>query len=208
MLLHAGAMTVVRSGSAAARFERFLAYLDGLSAGVEPSFLPVGSTHPGLPQVTVLSYRDVPEPGLLTAVTYGLSLAEHSEWRCSKPELCICVQSSDESWAWAVGHIAEQLRGSCPFSYGDTVNFGERISPESEMTAFVMFAPHVLDPQDYRAVDVGDRLPVSITGCYPIHDSERNFVHERGLKEFWHLGWDPCDVRRAPSHDAGKSAGT
>jgi hypothetical protein len=66
------------------------------------------------------------------------------------------------------------------------------------MTAFVIFAPAVLPPEAYLGIDVGDPLPVNISGCYPIHESERAFIREHGLEAFWKLDWDPYDVRRPP----------
>lgn len=180
------------------RAELFLAHLDDLSGGIEPRFLPIETTHPELKGVTVITYVDLPEPGLLTAITYGLSLAEHPEWRLGKPELCISVRSDDVVWARAMGFIAEQLRGACPFSYGNTLNFGELITSESEMTAFVIFAPAVLDRDGYLAIDVGDDRAISIAGCYPIHESERQYIGTHGLEAFWKLEWDPYDARRRP----------
>jgi hypothetical protein len=179
------------------RIERFLAHLDRLSGGVEPRFIPVESTHPGLPGVTVIVYDDLPEPGMITGITYGLSLASHPEWRLGKPELCISVRSSDLSWPLAVGHIAEIQRGTNPFHYGDTINSGEQITAESAMTAFVIFAPAVLGRADYTDIDVGEALPINIIGLYPIHDAERRYIHQYGLKRFWGLGWDPYDMQRA-----------
>jgi hypothetical protein len=186
-------------GSGRTRVERFLAHLDGLTGGTEPRFLPVASTTVGLPGLTVMGYLGLPEPGMFTAVTYGVSLVSHEEWRLGKPELTITVASDDEAWGLAVGVLAEQLRGSCPFCYGDTINFGERITPESQMTAFVVFAPASLAHEDYSGIDVGDSLPINIAGCYPIHDSERQYIRENGLKAFWNLQWDPYDVRRSPA---------
>ena len=138
--------------------ERFLAHLDGLSGGAESRFLPVTSTKPGLPRVMVMQYQGLPESGMSTSVTYGLSLADHPEWQAGRPELTITVASEDDSWGLAVGFLAEQLRGNCPFCYGDTINFGEQIVPESQMTAFVVFAPATLAAEDYAGIDVG-------TGC-------------------------------------------
>lgn len=53
------------------------------------------------------------------------------EWRLEKPELCISVRSQDPRWGYAVGHLAAQRSGECPFCYGDTLNFNERISEEA-----------------------------------------------------------------------------
>jgi hypothetical protein len=91
------------------------------------------------------------------------------------------------------------MRGDCPFSYGDTLGFGDRMSEESSMTAFVVFAPAVLDRSDFLNIDVGDDLPVSIAGLYPIYQTEREFIQARGLEAFWHLDWDPYDVCREPA---------
>lgn len=180
------------------RVERFLAHLDGLAGDVEPQFQPVASTKPGWKSVTAISYRDLP-PGMRTTITYGLSLADHSDWRLAKPELLISVQSDHTGWGLAVAFLAEQLRGDCPFTYGETINFGERMAPDSAMTAFLIFAPAVLDPEDYLDIDVGDTLPVVINGCYPIHEVERQYVAEHGIEDFWHQDWDPYDVTRPPA---------
>jgi hypothetical protein len=56
------------------RVELFLAHLDALSGGVEPEFHRVVSTKGGLPSVTAISYRDLPDAGTTTTLTYGLSL--------------------------------------------------------------------------------------------------------------------------------------
>jgi hypothetical protein len=184
---------------APSRVERYLAHLDRLSGGLEPAFTPMNAEAPGAPKVTVIRYDHLPEPGMLTALTYGLSLAEHPEWRLGKPELCVSVRSQDLRWAYAIGHLAAQLSGECPFCYGDTLNFNERISEESSMTAFVVFAPAVLDRSDFTGVDVGDKLPINIAGMYPIYDSERSWIREHGLEAFWQLEWDPYDVTRSPA---------
>src|SRR5262245_42206572 len=106
----------------ATRVERYLAHLDRMSGGREPAFFPVGS--PGtVPNVTSIVYRDLPETGLLTSLTYGLSLADHPEWKRGRPELCISIRSDDETWGLAIAHLASALAGECPFRYGDTIDF-------------------------------------------------------------------------------------
>jgi hypothetical protein len=184
--------------SGGTRIERFLAHLDALTGNSEPEFWPIESTKPQMKGLTAITYPDLPEPGFLTAVTYGLSLAKHELWRHGKPELCISVRSTDKRWARAAAFIAEQLPGECPFQYGDTLNFGEPISPESTMDAFLVFAPAVLDREDAR-VEVGEDHPVKIVGLYPLHRSEREFVRRHGLDAFWNLDWDPYDVTRQPA---------
>ena len=89
------------------RIERFLAHLDALTEDIEPEFWPMESTKPGMKGLTAITYPNLPEPGFLTAVTYGLSLADHELWRHGKPELCISVRSADRKWAQAAAFIAE-----------------------------------------------------------------------------------------------------
>ncbi|GAA1983854.1 suppressor of fused domain protein [Kitasatospora viridis] len=183
--------------------EKFFAHLERVTAEAEPRFLPTPSSRPGLPGVTSVVYRGLPEPGMLTAVTYGLSLAEHAAWRHGRPELCLSVSSPDEGWAHALGFVAERMRGVCPFSYGDVVDLGERICGESPMTAFVVFAPAVLAKEDCLRIDVsapGHTGPdlVNVQGVYPIHEVERQYVAERGFGALWQHEWDPYDVQRPP----------
>ncbi|MEV0797837.1 suppressor of fused domain protein [Kribbella sp. NPDC050281] len=180
------------------RVERFLAHLDGLSGGVEPQFWPVESTWPGHHGLTAIGYRDMPDPGLLLGFTYGLSLARQDDWRLGRPELSISVRSDDPAWVLSIAYLAEQLRHDCPFSYGDTINFGEPIAQGSGLDGFVVFGPLAFDPDDAR-VDVGDDLPVVVAGMYPTYAVERQFIAERGLEAFWALDWDPYDVTRAPA---------
>lgn len=46
-----------------------------------------------------------------------------------RPELSVSVRSDDPAWVLAIAYLAEQLRHECPFSYGDTINFGEPMYP-------------------------------------------------------------------------------
>lgn len=177
------------------RVERFLAHLDGLSGGIEPEFWPVESRHPGHHRLTAVGYRNVPEKGLLTGITYGLSLARQESWRNGRPELSICVRSDDPTWVLAIAYLAHSLIHDCPFSYGNTINFGEPITADTQLDGFVVFAPLIVGPEDSR-VDVGDDLPINILGMYPTSASERRFITEKGLEAFWRLDWDPYDVTR------------
>jgi hypothetical protein len=191
--------TTGQTGRMPTRIERFLAHLDQLSGGIEPRFFPIAPTPEAPPEVFVIVYDDLPESGMITGITYGLSKADHPTWRFGKPELCVSLQSDDLRWPLAMGHIAAVQRGTNPFHYGCTINFGEKITPDSDMTAFTVFAPAILDRADYTGIDVGDTLPLNIVGLYPIHDSEQHYIHEHGLKAFFDLGWDPYDVERRPA---------
>jgi hypothetical protein len=173
-----GCQTVNHINSGRSRIERYLAHLDELSGGIEPKFWPIESTKPGLKGMTAIGYRDVPEDGMFIGFTYGLSLADNDLWTHGKPELCIGVRSDDPRWVVAMATVAEDLRGECPFQYGDTLNFGQPISPDSDMDGFVAFAPAVVS-RDAARIEVGDDLPIHLIGLYPTYRSERQFVRER-----------------------------
>ncbi|MDF2092227.1 suppressor of fused domain protein [Knoellia sp. 3-2P3] len=178
------------------RVEQYLAHLDRLSGGVEPRFYPLDRQAGGPHKVTNIIYRDVPEPGMLTGLTYGLSTADHEEWRVGRPELCISMASDDERWGHAIGYLASSLVHDCPFAYGDTIDFGEPIATDTTMTAFVVSAPAVMERADYLNVlgapeGPGPQDVVNIAGMYPIHDSERLFIRAEGLERFWQRDWDP-----------------
>lgn len=181
----------------ATRVERFLAHLDAVSGGAEPTFTPVESTTPGQPRVTAITYLGLPEPDLMVGITYGLSLAEHAEWRHGTAELSVAVRSHDPAWSVAAAWLAEGLRGRCPFAYGDTLDLGEPVSAESGMDGFVVFAPLALGPDDAR-IEVGDDHPVFVKGIYPTYRSERELVRTHGLEALWRRDWDPYDVTRPP----------
>ncbi len=165
--------------------EKYLRHLDHIFQQ-EPEFHKNESLIDGIPGVTAIVYKDIPEKGYTTALTYGLSLVKHPEWKFGRPELCISVESPNLDWGQVVGYIANKLRGDCPFTYGQTINFGEKISDDSEMNAFFIFAPSTLDKNDYLNIDIGADYKISIAGLYPIYSEELETINEIGLEAFWH----------------------
>ncbi|MDR6639051.1 hypothetical protein [Paenarthrobacter nitroguajacolicus] len=97
------------------RVEQFLSHLDRISGGIEPRYIPVETSHPGLPGVTVVVYDDVPEPEMLTGITYGVSLVDHPHWRFGKPELS----------------GAERLGSILAAQSGDPLLYGSRYVPKN-----------------------------------------------------------------------------
>lgn len=180
------------------RAELFLTHLRGVSGGREPRLLRVESTRPDAGAVYVITFDDVPEPGMTTGITYGVSDVDQPRWEGANPELCLTVRSTDDAWMWALGQIAESLRGDCPFVFGSTVDIGAPITGDTDMTSLVVFAPVVLDRSDYLDIEVGDGDgdKITIVGVFPIHASERRFIVDHGLEEFWQLGWEMFDTTR------------
>ncbi|HKW73726.1 MAG TPA: suppressor of fused domain protein [Candidatus Dormibacteraeota bacterium] len=183
------------------RAERYLDRIVELAGGREPRINPIETSRPEvhLPPVVALSFQDMPEPGLISGFTYGLSLARHPLWQFGRPELAITVFSKDVGWPISIALMADRLRGECPFEFGNTINVGETITDETHLAAFAIFAPPFPDNPDDCKIDVGDDVPVILTGCYPIHRTEMDFIERNGLEAFWKLDWDAYDVQRGPA---------
>lgn len=165
--------------------ENYLDHLDQIFQR-EPTFYSNESLSLELPGVTTLIYENIPEENYVTGITYGLSLVEHPKWILSRPELCISVASNDKSWADVAGYIANNGRGKFTFSYGEVINFGTQISPDSEMDAFFIFAPSILERADFLNIEIGTNYKISIAGLYPMYSNEIETFNRIGLKNFWH----------------------
>jgi hypothetical protein len=176
--------------------EQFLQHLERIFK-VEPEIFQEQSTIPDLPGVTVFIFRDRPDQGMITGITYGLSFVEHPLWKNGRPELMICVDSTDDSWPLAMSVMTENLRGNCPFTYGNTIDFKEKISESSDMDAFMVFAPSILAPNEYLNIEVGLDYKISIAGLYPIYAGEIDLLNNHGLEWFWKRdGFDVFSVTR------------
>jgi len=147
------------------------------------------------PAIWVYNYIGVPETGNITAFTYGLSSVEYPEWIRGRPELLINVASNNIDWALAAGFLVKKYRGRCPFSYGNIIRFGERITKESEMTAFFVFAPSLFD-QEETYVKLPDRT-INLVQIYPIYEEEIELITSVGVQNFFqNEEIDFCDVHR------------
>ncbi len=176
--------------------EKFMAHLDRIFQ-TESEYYKEESETDGVAGVTSIVYKDIPEKGMITGITYGLSLGNHPDWKFGRPELIITVDSKDASWAQVAGYLANSLRGNCPFSYSNTINFREKISDESEMDAFLVFAPSILDKKDFANIDIGLNYKINIAGLYPIYASEMEYIDKNGLEKFWkHPNFDMYNVNR------------
>ena len=77
--------------------ELFIRHLDQVVGRSEDGIRPVESSDPKWPLVAVFVYKDWPELGHITGFTFGLSPANHPDWKFGRPELMIAVESADEA---------------------------------------------------------------------------------------------------------------
>lgn len=135
------------------------------------------------PPISSVMYVDDIEPYPQYGFTIGLSSYEHCDWKIAKPELCISINSIDPKWTLAVGELAYRLKGDCPFCYGDLIRFGCPISSESELSAFVAFAPSFM-PREDTSIELFDRT-ISLIQMYPIYEDEIAWIDKFGMEEFF-----------------------
>ncbi len=165
--------------------ERYLEYLNNIFQ-VQPTLSTHESGIDGVESMTSIIYENIPKKGMITGITYGLSLIEYDEPKNERPELIISVKSEDVAWIKAITLLASQLRGDCPFTYGDAINFRERISMESNMDAFWIFAPDILEKEQFLGIDIGTDYSINLAGIYPIYSSEIQLINRIGVEKFWH----------------------
>lgn len=178
--------------------DKYMAHLDKIFQ-IKPEYFKEKSQIKGLPGVTTIVYKDIPEKGMITGVTYGLSLVKHADWQLGRPELIITVNSNEVSWAKVAGFLANNLRGECPFSYSNTIKFGNKVSNDSNMDAFLVFAPAILNKNDATNIDIGLDYRINISGLYPIYTAEAELIETIGLEKFWkHPDFNMYDINRKP----------
>ncbi|MCL2636860.1 MAG: suppressor of fused domain protein [Oscillospiraceae bacterium] len=145
--------------------------------------------------ISVMFWRDIPEEGILTSVTYGLSEANHPDWKYSKPEIILSLETDDESWGIGTAIFASDFQGEKSFTYGSIFTTDTPISNESEMTGFFVFAPSFLEQAD-ATIHLPD-YKVHLSGMYPIYKEEVDVYNEIGLEKFWkHPNFDLYNVNR------------
>lgn len=138
------------------------------------------------PTPSILVFNDIPKPGYMTCVTYGLSYAAHEKWlNDRRPELIMSVNSQDPQWALALVDLVSKIRGQHPFSYGNTIKLGHPIVDTSNKTGFLFFSPAILGREVYMDIDIGLDYKICLTGAYPISDKNMDVISKIGLEKFW-----------------------
>ena len=114
---------------------QYLEHLDRIFK-VEPRYFK-HSKEDDFPPFFSFTYKNIPEKGMVTGFTSGISFVDQPGGGNVRPELMVCVDTEDDLWVLALADIGYQHRGEYSFKAGDTINFNSQISKESEMTSFV-----------------------------------------------------------------------
>ena len=162
----------------------------------------VGSIHvlpsskKGLPDISTFIWHDSPEPGMMTVVSYGLSLMHRKEWIKGRPELMLRVETKDQAWGYAVAAFIGMFREEKTFQYLTILTTDQPIVPGTQMRGFFTFAPP-LAKAEVMTFSPADGPPIHLTGFYPIYFEERELLPRIGLDTFWHHeSYDPFSTSR------------
>lgn len=173
--------------------ELFLDYLLN-TFGEEDEILEVDAADGG-PPVQVFVYKNLPEEGMITGVTYGLSAVPHPEWTETRPEMIVSVESTQIEWASAAAAFVAEFRGSKAFRFGDLFTTDVPLAPDTEMSGYLVFAQSILDPE-YGSVQLSD-YKVNFSEFYPIYPEEVEVYERMGFDDFWdHDHFDMYAIRR------------
>lgn len=172
---------MTQPSSAKADADRFMGHMEALF-GKEDVIRKIGGDD-GRPRVWCFIWRDLPEPGFTTGVTYGLSEAEHPAWKLGRPELLVSLKTRSEDWALCAAYFASAFWGEKKFSFGDMFTLDEPITEGSSMSGFIVFAPSLLDRAQAK-VEL-DRCTVNIVGMYPLYAGEAALIQSRGFDAWW-----------------------
>lgn len=173
-------------------------FMDHLASvfGDEDAIHKTNSPDGGSP-VSVFVYKNIPEEGMITGVTYGLSTSPFPAWKFSRPEMIVSVQSLELDWPCSAATFAALFRGKKTFQYGDVFTTDYPLAPDTKMDGFLVFAQSILS-DEFVSVQLND-YKVHFSQFYPIYRKELVVYEKIGLEAFWqHKDFDMYDVARKP----------
>jgi hypothetical protein len=154
------------------------------------------------PNIIGFFFPNLPHPGSTTAVTCGLSRAEHPAWKLGRPELMVTMRSDKLDWGLAAAFFASNCFGQKKFTYGDIFNSDMPLADDTEMKGFLLLAPAFLDREQAK-FDIGDK-PIHLVAAYPLYEEEIALYHRIGLEAFVKTeGFELDNPARKPLQVAG-----
>ncbi|HYF34680.1 MAG TPA: suppressor of fused domain protein [Prosthecobacter sp.] len=137
----------------------------------------------GGPPISVFIYDNCPEAGMITGITYGLSVRANPAWTHSRPEMIISMESSSHTWPFAALSLTAHFASKKRFRYGDVFTVDGSLTEDTDMDAMLIFSPSILDPASASIQLSGYR--VHLSQYYPFYRSEFDLYERIGLEAFW-----------------------
>lgn len=173
-----------------------LIYLEKLESlfGKVDEILKVDTKNTNDP-IFVFYFYDLPEKGMLTSITYGLSNVNFHSWTHGRPELIVTLDTMSKDWGFASGYFASEFRGEMGFSYMSMFTTDDPLSDESKMIGYFTFAPSFLN-KSQSTIELPTKT-IHLIGMYPIYKEEVALLQEIGLKDFMFMpDYDMYSVNR------------
>ncbi|MES2129575.1 MAG: suppressor of fused domain protein [Pseudomonadota bacterium] len=153
-------------------------------------------TPPGKPRVYVYYFENWPEKGHLTAVTCGLSVSGHKDWKHGTPELMVSMRSNSHGWGASAGYFVSSFFGEESFSYGQTFKLDRPLADDCSMNCYLLAPPPYFVPGT-ATFDVAGKT-VHLVGAYPLYDDELATYERVGFEPFFLAeGFDRFNPKRA-----------
>ena len=171
--------------------EKYLEHLDTIFK-VEPTYFKYSEDES--PALHTFTYKGIPEEGMISGFTCGLSLVEPPYNGNVRNEFLVSVDSEDISWVMAAADIVLKHRGNAAFQVGDTINFNAQVSKESGMSSFFIWHQGLIN-ESHELICLPE-WHVRILQLFPIYDDERLIIKEHGPDWLMELVDDPSDVKR------------
>lgn len=134
-----------------------------------------------LPMVYTLQFGPTDQDPAL-GFSYGLSFAPHPD-QPHRTELCLQMRSNEPHWIHVVGHLANRLRGDCPFHIGQIIRFGQTISPDSKLDAFLVIPPtEGTIPSTVK--DGNKSTAIHLVELFPVFAQETPTIQRLGVNRF------------------------
>lgn len=171
--------------------ERYKDHLESLMES-KASVFRNKSASKKLSTVYTLHFTGIPNSGLITVFSYGVSYRANR----SAVELMLSVKSEDLNWVHALGFIGNHLREDCPFDIGQTIQFGQPITNESKISNFLIGEPSLLAS---ATIPIDRNTTANLVQLYPVHEAEINTIRRVGWQRFLQdAGHNIYDTKRSP----------
>lgn len=137
---------------------------------------------PPLPseRCVILIGYNFPEPGYVTAFTFGVSFFDNPEWKLSRPEFGICLKSSNNWWR-SLCLLNQKFRHST-FEQGTVLDVGSAVATDCDMNAFLI-APFLLSEAPMTEMEL-PHSRVNLSQLVPVKLAEADVIRRIGIAEF------------------------
>lgn len=139
--------------------------------------------------VSYLLYRQFPEPGCTTMVTYAFSESERPPGMHAH-EFILSIDSTHSDWISSALHASTLLHQNGRVEMGSFITLSKPIAPDTEMnTLYAAPPPFMSDKQTFLELNNGS---VRLFGLYPLYEQETYLLQRFGCQKLLDLDSYDC----------------